>query len=165
MHIYIYGGNVGIGSDIPNYKLDVNGDINATNVRVNGVDIKQMIKNQHVFSLYRTYINYIGGTIVNNNVFECVWDIETNLKLNEYNRPQLNVRWNISASINNGNASDSNKYFLMNFFYNQLGNSIQYHTTHSNGNWSFHNYWNSQGNNYLRIYCRTELQADYLNVN
>ena len=53
----------------------------------------------------------------------------------------------------------------MNFFYNQLGNSIQYHTTHSNGNWSFHNYWNSQGNNYLRIYCRTELQADYLNVN
>jgi hypothetical protein len=69
MHIYIYGGNVGIGSDIPNYKLDVNGDTNATNVRVNGVDIKQMIKNQHVFSLYRTYINYIGGTIVNNNVF------------------------------------------------------------------------------------------------
>jgi hypothetical protein len=58
----------------------------------------------------------------------------------------MNVRWNISASINNGNASDSNKYFFMNFFYNQLGNSIQYHTTHSNGNLSFHNYWNSQGN-------------------
>ena len=52
----------------------------------------------------------------------------------------------------------------MNFFYNQLGNSIQYHTTHSSGYWSFQNYWNSQGNNYLRIFCKTELQADCLNV-
>ena len=106
------GGNVGIGSDIPNCKLDVNGDINATIVRVNGVDINQMIKNQHVFSLYRNYISIIGGGIVNNNFFECVRDIEANLKLNEYDRPQLNVRWNISASINNGNASDSNIFFL-----------------------------------------------------
>ena len=66
------------------------------------------------------------------------------------------MRWNISGSINNGNASDSNKYFFMNFFDNQLGNSIQYHTTHSSGYWSFQNYWNSQGNNYLRMTCRTE---------
>ncbi len=52
------GGNVGIGKT-PGYKLDVNGEINATNVRVNGVDINQMIKNQHLFSLYRVSITYI----------------------------------------------------------------------------------------------------------
>ena len=48
----------------------------------------------------------------------------------------MNVRWNISASINNGNAT-----------------------------WSFQNYWTSQGNSFLRFFCKTELHADYLNVN
>jgi hypothetical protein len=155
-------GNVGIGKT-PGYKLDVNGEINATNVRVNGVDINQMIKNQHLFSIYRVsitnyYLNFIS-------YWEGVWDIGTNLVFNEYGRPQLNVRWNISASINNGNGNDSNKYFFMNYFYNQLGNNIAFNTTHSYGTWSFQNYWNSQGNNYLRITCRLDAAADYLNVN
>jgi hypothetical protein len=156
------GGNVGIGKT-PGYKLDVNGEINATNVRVNGVDINQMIKNQHLFSIYRVsitnyYLNFIS-------YWEGVWDIETNLKFNEYGRPQLNVRWNISASINNGNGNDSNKYFFMNYFYNQLGNNIAFNTTHSYGTWSFQNYWGPYGNNYLRVTCRLDAAADYLNVN
>jgi hypothetical protein len=157
-------GNVGIGTYYsPNYKLDVNGEINATNVRVNGVDINQMIKNQHLFSIYRVSItNYYLNFI---NYWEGVWDIGTNLVFNEYNRPQLNVRWNISGSINNGNGNDSNKYFFMNYFYNQLGNNIAFNTTHSYGTWSFQNYWNGSGNNFLRIICRLDSPADYLNVN
>jgi hypothetical protein len=157
------GGNVGIGKT-PGYKLDVNGEINATNVRVNGVDINQMIKNQHLFSLYRVSITYYTFSLTQ-QYWEGVWDFETNLKFNEYSRPDLNVRWNISGSINNGNGNDSNKYFFMNFFYNKLGNSIQYHTTHSYGTWTFQNYWGSQGNNFLRIICRLDAAADYLNIN
>lgn len=91
--------------------------------------------------------------------------METDLKFNEYNRPQLNVRWNISASINNGNGNDSNKYFFMIYFYNQLGNYIAFNTTHSYGTWNFQNYWGPQGNNYIRITCRTDAAANYLNVN
>jgi hypothetical protein len=157
-------GNVGIGTYYsPNYKLDVNGEINATNVRVNGVDINQMIKNQHLFSIYRVSItNYYLNFV---NYWEGVWDIGTNLVFNEYNRPQLNVRWNISGSINNGNGNDSNKYFFMNYFYNQLGNNIAFNTTHSYGQWSFQNFWNGSGNNFLRIICRLDSPADYLNVN
>ena len=157
------GGNVGIGKT-PGYKLDVNGEINATNVRVNGVDINQMIKNQHLFHIYRVSITYYNFGLIG-QYWEGVWDVETNLKFNEYSRPDLNVRWNISGSINNGNGNDSNKYFFMNFFYNKLGNSIQYHTTHSYGTWTFQNYWGSQGNNFLRIICRLDAAADYLNIN
>jgi hypothetical protein len=123
-----------------------------------------MIKNQHLFSLYRVSITYYSFSLTN-KYWEGVWDIETNLKFNEYNRPQLNVRWNISGSINNGNGNDSNKYFFMNYFYNQLGNNIAFNTTHSYGTWTFQNYWNSQGNNYLRIICRLDDAADYLNIN
>ena len=101
--------------------------------------------------------------------YESIWDFETNLKFNEYNRPQLNVRWNISGSVNNGDWGDSNKYFFMNFFYNQAGQNqaggwTQYNVTHSLGTWSFSNYWVG-GTNYLRIICRTNIRADYLNVN
>jgi hypothetical protein len=53
----------------------------------------------------------------------------------------------------------------MNYFYNQLGNNIAFNTTHSYGTWSFQNYWGPQGNNYLRVTCRLDAAADYLNVN
>jgi hypothetical protein len=142
--------------------VNVGGALSVGGTNINSI-IDQRIKNQHLFSIYRVsitnyYLNFIS-------YWEGVWDIETNLKFNEYGRPQLNVRWNISASINNGNGNDSNKYFFMNYFYNQLGNNIAFNTTHSYGTWSFQNYWNSQGNNYLRITCRLDAAADYLNVN
>jgi len=145
-----------------------NGDVSMTgNLSVGGTNINsiidQRIKNQHLFSLYRVSITYY--TFQLQSYWEGVWDMETNLKFNEYNRPQLNVRWNISASINNGNGNDSNKYFFMNYFYNQLGNNIAFNTTHSYGQWNFQNYWGPYGNNYLRITCRLDAAADYLNVN
>jgi hypothetical protein len=166
LHSFMYysGGTFTIGRNMgwnpANVNIDGNLSVGGTNI--NSI-IDQRIKNQHLFSLYRVsitnyYLNFIS-------YWEGVWDIETNLKFNEYGRPQLNVRWNISASINNGNGNDSNKYFFMNYFYNQLGNNIAFNTTHSYGTWSFQNYWNSQGNNYLRITCRLDAAADYLNVN
>jgi hypothetical protein len=141
-----------------------NGDVSiaSNNLSVGGASIQQIIKNQHLFSLYRVSITWYNGIT---SYWEGVWDFETNLKFNEYNRPQLNVRWNISGSINNGNGNDSNKYFFMNYFYNQLGNNIAFNTTHSYGTWFFQNYWGSQGNNFLRIICRLDAPADYLNVN
>ena len=145
-----------------------NGDVSMTgSLSVGGTNINsiidQRIKNQHLFSVYRVSITYYYLNFI--AYWEGVWDIETNLKFNEYNRPQLNVRWNISGSINNGNGNDSNKYFFMNYFYNQLGNNIAFNTTHSYGQWGFQNYWGPQGNNYLRITCRLDAAADYLNIN
>jgi hypothetical protein len=161
---YSTNGNITIGRNMGYNPANVNipGNLSVGGTNINSI-IDQRIKNQHLFSLYRVsitnyYLNFIS-------YWEGVWDIETNLKFNEYGRPQLNVRWNISASINNGNGNDSNKYFFMNYFYNQLGNNIAFNTTHSYGTWSFQNYWNSQGNNYLRITCRLDAAADYLNVN
>jgi hypothetical protein len=142
--------------------VNVGGALSVGGTNINSI-IDQRIKNQHLFSIYRVSITYYTFNLI--AYWEGVWDIETNLKFNEYGRPQLNVRWNISASINNGNGNDSNKYFFMNYFYNQLGNNIAFNTTHSYGTWSFQNYWNSQGNNYLRITCRLDAAADYLNVN
>jgi hypothetical protein len=165
LHFHTHNYGVGFGRRMT---IAENGDVNiATNLSIGGTNINsiidQRIKNQHLFSIYRVsitnyYLNFIS-------YWEGVWDIGTNLVFNEYGRPQLNVRWNISASINNGNGNDSNKYFFMNYFYNQLGNNIAFNTTHSYGTWSFQNYWNSQGNNYLRITCRLDAAADYLNVN
>jgi hypothetical protein len=161
---YSTNGNITIGRNMGYNPANVNiaGNLSIGGTNINSI-IDQRIKNQHLFSIYRVsitnyYLNFIS-------YWEGVWDIGTNLVFNEYGRPQLNVRWNISASINNGNGNDSNKYFFMNYFYNQLGNNIAFNTTHSYGTWSFQNYWNSQGNNYLRITCRLDAAADYLNVN
>jgi len=116
-----------------------------------------------LFNILRASVsNYYDGVTI---WYDVIWDVETNLKFNEYSRPELNVRWNISGSPNIDNITDSNKYFFMNFFYNQKGNSIQYHTTHSSGIWSFSNYWGPQGNNYLRITCRCITNVFYLNIN
>jgi hypothetical protein len=146
-----FGGSVSVG-----------GSLSVGGTNINSI-IDQRIKDKFLFSVYRTSITFVvfGFT----NYWEGVWDFETNLKLNEYSRPQLNVRWKISASINNGNGNDSNKYFFMNYFYNQLGSNIAFNTTHSNGTWSFQNWWNGSGNNYLRITCRLDAAADYLNIN
>jgi hypothetical protein len=161
---YSTNGNITIGRNMGYNTANVNiaGNLSVGGTNINSI-IDQRIKNQHLFSIYRISItNYYLNFI---NYWEGVWDIETNLKFNEYGRPQLNVRWNISASINNGNGNDSNKYFFMNYFYNQLGNNIAFNTTHSYGTWSFQNYWGPYGNNYLRIICRLDSPADYLNVN
>jgi hypothetical protein len=161
---YSTNGNITIGRNMGYNPANVNiaGNLSVGGTNINSI-IDQRIKNQHLFSIYRVSITYYTFNLI--AYWEGVWDIETNLKFNEYGRPQLNVRWNISASINNGNGNDSNKYFFMNYFYNQLGNNIAFNTTHSYGTWSFQNYWNSQGNNYLRITCRLDAAADYLNVN
>jgi hypothetical protein len=165
LHFHTHNYGAGFGRRMT---IAENGDVNiATNLSIGGTNINsiidQRIKNQHLFSIYRVSITYYYLNFI--SYWEGVWDIETNLKFNEYGRPQLNVRWNISASINNGNGNDSNKYFFMNYFYNQLGNNIAFNTTHSYGTWSFQNYWGPQGNNYLRVTCRLDAAADYLNVN
>jgi hypothetical protein len=161
---YTTNGNFTIGRNMGHGIANVNiaGNLSVGGTNINSI-IDQRIKNQHLFSLYR-----VSNTLVQfqlQTYWEAVWDMETNLKFNEYGRPQLNVRCNISGIINNGNVNDSNKYFFMNYFYNQLGNNIAYNTTHSYGQWSFQNYWNGSGNNFLRIICRLDSPADYLNVN
>ena len=161
---YSTNGNITIGRNMVWGTANVNiaGNLSVGGTNINSI-IDQRIKNQHLFSIYRVSITYYNFNLI--AYWEGVWDIGTNLVFNEYNRPQLNVRWNISASINNGNGNDSNKYFFMNYFYNQLGNNIAFNTTHSYGTWSFQNYWNGSGNNFLRIICRLDSPADYLNVN
>jgi hypothetical protein len=155
---FTIGRNMGYGTA----NLSVDGALSVGGTNINSI-IDQRIKDKHLFSVYRTSITFYS--ILGGGYWEGVWDFETNLKFNEYSRPQLNVRWNISASINNGNGNDSNKYFFMNYFYNQLGNNIAFNTTHSYGTWSFQNWWGPAGNNYLRIICRLDAAADYLNIN
>ena len=66
----------------------------------------------------------------------------------------------MSGNVNSTNADDSNKYFFMNLFYSEQGNSFQYFVTHSYGSWSFSNL-----GSVLSIGITTTAAIDYLNIN
>ena len=109
----------------------------------------------HVFRAARIFFSlFTGGYWIN------TFQFQLNSKFNEYGRPLSNVRLNISGSVNSTNADDSNKYFFMNLFYSEQGNSFQYHTTHSYGSWSF-----ERIGTVIQIIVTTTSAFDYLNIN
>ena len=98
------------------------------------------------------------------------FEIMTNMKFNEYNRPNLQYRWFLSAQP--ADSAFSGNYWQGTIFYDQSMGAGYNHTVSSYGissndnpKWSFNGRWGNVGDNYLKISFSSTSIINNLNVN
>ena len=110
---------------------------------------------------------YLSG-LASASYFVQYYDLPTNLKFNEYGRPQLNYRFYLSASCVSSGV-DGNNYCFAVITYNQATTPAMFNaqilSSNNVTNWGFSTYWDNIGHNYIKIYVKSSAELDYLNVN
>ncbi len=96
--------------------------------------------------------------------YEATFKIQTNLILNEYNRPQFQYRYWLSMSI--ADSSLSHNYWAGFVFYDQKSATFTTRSAVSNtSGWTLSLLWGDLGVNYLKVvFTHNENLAQYLNV-